>query len=141
LPSCHIPARLSVQILVFDQTFLDDQSDQLRFGAKLDVCANQLAGGRPTSRVETSARAAQVLEVAPFFVKQDQETPTMVINLQSYGLPSIQFRRNTLRFVRFIQKRVRLWRCYGPQIALAFEFQRFTGNTRLSSPDWLTQET
>ncbi len=74
--------------------------------------------------------AFKVLELDPFAVTQDQETPTMV-NLQSYGPPPRQFRRSSVgKLVHSLRKRVRLVRAHGPRIAMAIEMQRLTGNTR-----------
>ena len=71
----------------------------------------------------------KVLEVDPFPVTQDRETPTMV-NLQSYGPPPRQFRRSSVaKLVHSLRKRVRLVRVHGPRIALAIEMQRLIGNT------------
>jgi len=72
----------------------------------------------------------KVLEVVPFPVTQDRETPTMV-NLQSYGPPPRQFRRSLVaKLVHSLHKRVRLVRAHGLRIVLAIEMRRLTGNKR-----------
>jgi GR25 family glycosyltransferase involved in LPS biosynthesis len=72
--------------------------------------------------------ALKVLELHPYAVVQDRETPTMV-NLQSYGDAPRQFRRNRVaRLLHSMQNHVRIIRAHGPRVALAIEMQRLTGN-------------
>lgn len=74
--------------------------------------------------------ALKVLELDPYPVVQDRETSTTV-NLQSYGQPPRQFRRNlSVRVVRSLRQRIRVIQAYGPRIALAIEMQKLTGNTK-----------
>jgi GR25 family glycosyltransferase involved in LPS biosynthesis len=66
--------------------------------------------------------ALKVLELDPFAVTQDRETPTMV-DLQSYGSEPIQYRRGTLgRLAHSFRKRAR--------VAMALELQRLAGTRR-----------
>jgi GR25 family glycosyltransferase involved in LPS biosynthesis len=74
--------------------------------------------------------ALKVLELHPYAVVQDRETPTMV-NLQSYGNRPQQFRRNLVaRLLHSMRKRAHIIRAHGPRIAIAIEMQRLAGNKR-----------
>jgi hypothetical protein len=94
------------------------------------LCSLPVLDQMPDEAFGDPRLALKVIELDPYAVMQDRETPTTV-NLQSYGHPPRQFRRNLVaRVIRSLWQRIRIIHRHGPRIAFAIEMQKLTGNKK-----------